>query len=78
VNDTKVRQTLLNDYNLEIGGGLGPLKGKIWRIGLMGFGSRPDNVLLALSALETTLTTEGFKISPGTGLKAAQQVLEQN
>ncbi len=46
---------LLNTYNIEIGNGLGALAGKVWRIGLMGFNSRPENVLLLLGALEKVL-----------------------
>ncbi len=49
---------LLSEYNIEISGGLGELKGRVWRIGLMGFGSRPENVLLLVSALERLLRTE--------------------
>lgn len=51
VDDLQIRSRLLNDYNIEIGGGLGELKGKVWRIGLMGYSSRPENVLLLLAAL---------------------------
>ena len=51
VDDARVRARLLNDFNIEIGGGLGPLKGKIWRIGLMGSGSSRENVRLVLQAL---------------------------
>ena len=51
VDDLQIRGRLLNEYNLEIGGGLGELKGKVWRVGLMGFASRPENVLLLLAAL---------------------------
>ncbi len=51
VDDLQVRGRLLNEYNIEIGGGLGELKGKLWRIGLMGYSSRPENVLLLLAAL---------------------------
>lgn len=51
VDEAKVRARLLKEYNIEIAGGLGDLKGKIWRIGLMGYSSRPENVLLLLSAL---------------------------
>ena len=78
VNDANVRGRLLKEYSLEIGGGLGPLKGKIWRIGLMGFGSKPENVLLALSALEKGLVAEGYKLSPGAGVKAANDSLNKN
>jgi alanine-glyoxylate transaminase/serine-glyoxylate transaminase/serine-pyruvate transaminase len=51
VDDAIVRSRLLNEFGLEIGGGLGPLAGKIWRIGLMGYSSRKKNVLYCLSAL---------------------------
>ena len=63
VNDGAVRKRLLQEYNIEIAGGLGPLKGKIFRIGLMGAGSTPRNVLTFLAALQAALTAEGFKRS---------------
>jgi len=53
-----VRQRLLQEFNIEIAGGLGELKGKIWRIGLMGHSSRPEHVKLLLAALEEILRTE--------------------
>jgi len=52
IDDAHVRSTLLNDYNLEIGAGLGVLAGKVWRIGLMGFSSRKENIILCTSALK--------------------------
>ena len=52
VDDLTVRKRLLNEYNIEIGGGLGELKGKIWRVGLMGFSSRPEYVTMLLGALK--------------------------
>lgn len=52
IDDATVRSTLLNDYNLEIGAGLGVLAGKVWRIGLMGFSSRKENIILCTSALK--------------------------
>lgn len=55
VDELAVRRRLLEEYNIEIAGGLGELKGRIWRIGLMGYSSRPENVLVLLSALERTL-----------------------
>ena len=55
VDDAAVRSTLLNDYNLEIGAGLGAYAGKVWRIGLMGYASRKENITLCLSALKQTL-----------------------
>ncbi|NOX37327.1 MAG: alanine--glyoxylate aminotransferase family protein [Calditrichaeota bacterium] len=57
VDDAQVRQRLLEEFRLEIGAGLGPMAGKIWRIGLMGYGSNPKNVLYCASALETVLKT---------------------
>ena len=53
INDAEVRSHLLNEFNLEIGAGLGPLAGKIWRIGLMGASSTPDHVNLCVRALES-------------------------
>jgi len=55
IDDAAVRQRLLEEYNIEIAAGFGPLKGQVWRIGLMGFSSRAENVLLLLSALEKLL-----------------------
>ena len=55
IDDAAVRRRLLDNYNLEIAGGFGPLKGQIWRIGLMGFSSRRENVTLLLAALEEIL-----------------------
>jgi alanine-glyoxylate transaminase/serine-glyoxylate transaminase/serine-pyruvate transaminase len=55
VDEFKIRQQLLKNYNIEIAGGLGELKGKVWRIGLMGYSSRAENVLLLLTALERVL-----------------------
>jgi alanine-glyoxylate transaminase / serine-glyoxylate transaminase / serine-pyruvate transaminase len=75
IDDMKIRQRLLNEYNIEISGGLGPLKGKIWRIGLMGYSSTQENVLLFLSAFEKILQTEGYKVEPGSGIAAAIKTL---
>jgi alanine-glyoxylate transaminase/serine-glyoxylate transaminase/serine-pyruvate transaminase len=55
VDDAKVRQFLLNEYNLEIGAGLGQFSGNAWRIGLMGYAARNENVLLCLAALKEAL-----------------------
>jgi alanine-glyoxylate transaminase/serine-glyoxylate transaminase/serine-pyruvate transaminase len=55
VDEAAVRKRLLNEFNIEIGAGLGPLKGKVWRIGLMGETSSPANVKAVLTALETCL-----------------------
>jgi alanine-glyoxylate transaminase / serine-glyoxylate transaminase / serine-pyruvate transaminase len=64
-DDARVRSRLLADSNIEIGGGLGPLKGRIWRIGLMGSGSSRENVFLVLSALQKALNAEGFACDSG-------------
>ena len=61
IDDASVRRFLLERYSLEIGGGLGALKGKIWRIGLMGAGSKRANVELVLSALRAALAAQGWK-----------------
>jgi alanine-glyoxylate transaminase/serine-glyoxylate transaminase/serine-pyruvate transaminase len=55
VNEAAIRQRLLNEYNVEIAGGLGAYKGRAWRIGLMGYSSRRENVLLLLAALRSLL-----------------------
>ena len=60
MNDEQVRRQLLENHGLEIGGGLGPLKGKIWRIGLMGASSTSENVSFCLSALSEALRFQGF------------------
>ncbi|MBI3912268.1 MAG: alanine--glyoxylate aminotransferase family protein [Armatimonadetes bacterium] len=74
VNDLPVRQALLRDWNLEIGGGLGPVRGRVWRIGLMGHTSSPANVLYALHGLHSVLA--GLGVSLPDGLAAAAQALE--
>ena len=74
VDEAEVRSRLLNDYNLEIGAGLGALAGKVWRIGLMGAACNKQNVLLCLSALENTLSSMGADINTGKAIKAAEQV----
>lgn len=76
VDDAQVRGTLLNDFGIEIGGGLGPLKGKTWRIGLMGESSTAANVLTVLSALELVLPKHGHKLASGASVAAAQASLQ--
>lgn len=73
VDDKAVRGQLLNQFGIEIGGGLGPLAGKTWRIGLMGEASTPRNVLLFLAALEGCLKAQGHATSPGAGVAAANE-----
>jgi alanine-glyoxylate transaminase/serine-glyoxylate transaminase/serine-pyruvate transaminase len=74
IDDLTVRRRLLKDWGIEVGGGLGPLKGKAWRIGLMGHSSRRSNVTLVLSALETCLLDLGCRVEPGAALHAADEV----
>jgi len=74
VDDAAVRKMLLVDFGIEIGGGLGAFRGKVWRIGLMGEGSNPNSVLLVLGALEQALAKQGVRTSPGAGIVAANAV----
>jgi alanine-glyoxylate transaminase/serine-glyoxylate transaminase/serine-pyruvate transaminase len=71
VDEAKVRRTLLTEFILEIGAGLGPLAGKIWRFGLMGYSCRPDNVMLCLSALGSVLSDMGLPVHVGDAESAA-------
>ncbi len=75
VDDAAVRSRLLNEFNLEIGAGLGDLAGKVWRIGLMGHASRAENIVLCIAALEAVLAEMGAPINTGVALGAAQKVL---
>jgi alanine-glyoxylate transaminase/serine-glyoxylate transaminase/serine-pyruvate transaminase len=71
VDEAPVRKALLLDHGIEIGGGLGPLAGKVWRIGLMGEGSRQQNVVAVLAALEQELRKLGRAVAPGAAVTAA-------
>jgi alanine-glyoxylate transaminase/serine-glyoxylate transaminase/serine-pyruvate transaminase len=71
VDDKAVRAQLLNEFGIEIGGGLGPMAGKTWRIGLMGETSSRRNVLLFVAALEACLKTQAAKVDGGAGVVAA-------
>jgi alanine-glyoxylate transaminase/serine-glyoxylate transaminase/serine-pyruvate transaminase len=77
VDEAKVRRTLLTTFNLEIGAGLGPLAGKIWRVGLMGAGSTPQSLLQFLGAFESALETNGYSAKTGAGVAAAAASLRQ-
>jgi len=72
VDEAAVRTRLLNDYNLEIGAGLGALAGKVWRIGLMGQGCSTKNVLYCLGALDAVLSDMRAPIAQGAGVRAAK------
>jgi len=71
VDEAAVRRTLLNEFGLEIGAGLGPLAGKIWRFGLMGYSCRADNVMLCLAALGSVLSDLGASLHVGDAEAAA-------
>lgn len=74
VDDAALRATLLNDYSLEIGAGLGAFAGKVWRIGLMGAACNQRNVMLCLTALENTLLAQGISLEAGKAGQAALAV----
>jgi alanine-glyoxylate transaminase/serine-glyoxylate transaminase/serine-pyruvate transaminase len=73
IEDGRVRRQLLDEFNIEIAGGLGPIKGKIWRVGLMGYSCQETNILLFLASFEKTLQDQGFRLPAGAGVAAAIQ-----
>jgi alanine-glyoxylate transaminase/serine-glyoxylate transaminase/serine-pyruvate transaminase len=73
LDEMAIRGALLNDYGIEVGGGLGPLKGKLLRVGLMGYGSRQEFVLQLLAALEEVLRSMGHRVEAGVGVQATMQ-----
>jgi alanine-glyoxylate transaminase/serine-glyoxylate transaminase/serine-pyruvate transaminase len=75
VDEAAVRRTLLTAFNVEVGAGLGPLAGKIWRVGLMGASSTPQTLLQFLAALEGALAMNGFDVPEGAGVAAASAAL---
>jgi alanine-glyoxylate transaminase/serine-glyoxylate transaminase/serine-pyruvate transaminase len=77
VDEAAVRRTLLTTFNLEVGAGLGPLAGKIWRVGLMGASSTPQTVLQFLGALGNALNAHGHDAPAGNGVAAAVEALRQ-
>jgi alanine-glyoxylate transaminase/serine-glyoxylate transaminase/serine-pyruvate transaminase len=74
IPEADIRGRLLSQYDIEIGGGLGPLKGQVWRIGLMGESSTEANVLTLLNALEALFLEGGWLNTPGVALQAASRV----
>ena len=70
IDEAKLRGRLLQDYGIEVGGGLGALKGKAFRVGLMGQCSQKDHVMLLLGALEQVLLAEGHQVQ-ASGVSAA-------
>ncbi|MGA7089112.1 MAG: alanine--glyoxylate aminotransferase family protein [Candidatus Acidiferrales bacterium] len=77
IEDGKVRRQLLDEFNIEIAGGIGATKGKIWRVGLMGYSSQKANVLLLLAALDKVFSDQGFKVPAGAGVAAAIRSYQQ-
>jgi len=77
VNGDKVRRALLEHFNIEIGTSFGPLHGRIWRIGTMGYNARADAVLATLGALEAVLAAEGVKLARGAAVDAALAVFRE-
>jgi len=78
VNDLDVRMTMLREFNITISGGLGKLRGEIWRIGLMGINSSERNVILVLEALERALKKAGYPAKMGSGVSAAIEALAKS
>lgn len=76
VEDKLVRAQLLHDHGIEIGGGLGPLQGKVWRIGLMGESSQQAHVLTLLNALEEIFAQHSWLTNPGSAVQAAVEAYE--
>ena len=73
VDEAMVRQRLLNEWNIEVSGGLGEFRGQVWRIGMMGEGARERNVLAVLAALEVILADAGYEVAYGASVAAAQR-----
>ena len=74
VDGERVRRRMREDFEIEIGTSFGPLQGKIWRIGAMGYNAMKHKVLITLGALEAVLRTEGAKVPSGAGVDAALKV----
>jgi alanine-glyoxylate transaminase / serine-glyoxylate transaminase / serine-pyruvate transaminase len=77
ITDKNVRKQLLDEFNIEIAGGLGPLAGKIWRIGLMGYSCQKWNVMRFLASFEKVLLDQGMRVPAGAGVGAAIHVLRE-
>jgi len=77
VDDARARRQLLEEFGIEIAGGIGAMKGKIWRVGLMGYVSQMKHVLLFLAGLEKVLLEQGFRASAGAGVGAALHAYAQ-
>jgi (S)-ureidoglycine-glyoxylate aminotransferase len=78
IDGDKARAAMLNDFGIEIGTSFGPLHGRVWRIGTMGYNARRDTVLLTLAALEQVLRRGGFALTAGSGPGAALDFYEES
>lgn len=78
IDDVTIRKRLIQDYSIEIGGGLGIFAGKAWRIGLMGDAANEQNVLLVLNAIEKLLIEFGHRVDAGTAVSAAAAVYQND
>ena len=76
IDGEKVRSAMLEDFGIEIGTSFGPLRGRVWRIGTMGYNCRKQNVLICLGALEAVLRRAGFNLPAGAGVEAAYAAYE--
>ncbi len=77
VDDAAVRKQLLERFGIEIGAGLGAFKGQVWRVGLMGYGSRANNVYVFLAALEQLLSEQGYGFEHGAAIAAAGEAYQR-
>ncbi len=78
IDGKRLQRQLLDEFDIEISGGLGPLKGKIWRVGIMGYTSQRKNVILVLAALEKALRDQGYRVGEGAGVAAAIHAFSEN
>ena len=78
IDGESVRKMMLDQFGIEIASSFGPVQGKIWRIGTMGYSCRKENILFALCALEAVLIRHGAQIQVGKGLQAALDVYESD
>jgi (S)-ureidoglycine-glyoxylate aminotransferase len=77
VDGDGVRAAMLDDFGIEIGTSFGPLHGKVWRIGTMGYNARTDAVLTTLASLEQVLRAVGVPLTRGAGVGAAHEVYDE-
>jgi (S)-ureidoglycine-glyoxylate aminotransferase len=78
VDGDKVRRALLKEFNIEIGTSFGPLHGRVWRIGTMGYNARPDAVMITLGALEAVLAGEHHELPRGAAVDAALAIFRRS